>query len=255
MRVGLHNHTCFSDGRLSPGELIAQAEKLAYERFAITDHNLLSGWQSVGTLPSWVVPGIELSALTENGTEIHLLGLDVQPKADLLAHSQYFTEAYSDLWQEGVFIVTGDMELAALARNPLTRTEAVDQICERAGAKEAVRAWSIGHRHLYTDRLRSKMPFWKDAIALLHRSQATVGLAHPQRYPSLPDMAAILDTVDAVEVIHPTHSLEQQHHWSQEAVQRDKQLWGSHDFHGWSGEQADGLLEPIQLEIETLCSR
>jgi 3',5'-nucleoside bisphosphate phosphatase len=255
MRVGLHNHTCFSDGRLSPAELIGQAEKLGYERFAITDHNLLSGWQSLDSLPSWVVPGIELSALTENGTEIHLLGLDVKPQAALLAHSQYFTEAYSDLWQEGVFIVTGDSQLAALARNPLTRTQAVNQICERAGAKEAVRAWSIGHRHLYTDRLRSKMPFWKEGIALLHRSQATVGLAHPQRYPSIPDMAAILDAVDAVEVIHPTHTPEQQHYWSQEALRRNKILWGSHDFHGWSGEQANGLLAPIVLEAETLCSR
>jgi 3',5'-nucleoside bisphosphate phosphatase len=103
--------------------------------------------------------------------------------------------------------------------------------------------------------LRSKMPSWKEGIALLHRSHATVGLAHPQRYPSIPDMAAILDAVDAVEVIHPTHTPEQQHHWSQEALRRNKMLWGSHDFHGWSGEQANGLLAPIVLETETLCSR
>jgi 3',5'-nucleoside bisphosphate phosphatase len=56
-------------------------------------------------------------------------------------------------------------------------------------------------------------------------------------------------------VIHPTHTPEQQHHWSQEALRRNKMLWGSHDFHGWSGEQANGLLAPIVLETETLCSR
>ena len=74
----LHTHSCFSDGTLTPSQLIQLAEKAGLGAVALCDHNTVAG------LPEFVaagresdveaVPGIEFS--TEyRGTELHILGL------------------------------------------------------------------------------------------------------------------------------------------------------------------------------------
>lgn len=78
MTCDLHVHSNFSDGTLTPAELIALAEKSNISAIAICDHNTVNG------LPDFIkaaenskviaVNGIEIS--TEyNGTELHILGL------------------------------------------------------------------------------------------------------------------------------------------------------------------------------------
>lgn len=78
----LHVHSAYSDGTLSPGELISLAEELGLQAVALCDHNTVAG------LPEFVeaargrgveaVPGIEFSA-DYGGTEVHLLGLFIRP--------------------------------------------------------------------------------------------------------------------------------------------------------------------------------
>ena len=80
-RCDLHTHSCFSDGTLTPTQLIHLAEETGVSAVALCDHNTVAG------LPEFVeaarksrveaVPGIEFS--TEyRGTELHILGLFVQ---------------------------------------------------------------------------------------------------------------------------------------------------------------------------------
>lgn len=78
MTCDLHIHSNFSDGTMTPAELIALAEKNHVSAIALCDHNTVDG------LPDFIkasenssviaVNGIEIS--TEyNGTELHILGL------------------------------------------------------------------------------------------------------------------------------------------------------------------------------------
>lgn len=67
-------------------------------------------------------------------------------------------------------------------------------------------------------------------------------------------MEELLAAVDAIEVIHPDHPLDRQQYWLEQAQKRGKACWGSHDYHGWSGSQRDGLLPPIGLEDGWLSS-
>ena len=78
MICDLHIHSNYSDGTLTPAELIALAEKQKVFAVALCDHNTVDG------LPDFIkasenssviaVNGIEIS--TEyNGTELHILGL------------------------------------------------------------------------------------------------------------------------------------------------------------------------------------
>ena len=77
-RCDLHSHSTFSDGTLSPTELVKLAEELGISAVALTDHNTSKGlpeFMEAGRGSSVItVPGCEFT--TEwNDIEIHIVGL------------------------------------------------------------------------------------------------------------------------------------------------------------------------------------
>lgn len=79
----LHSHSSFSDGSLTPTELIRLAEKQGLSALALTDHNTSAGlkeFMEAGKNSDVIaVPGCEFS--TEwNNKEIHVVGLFFQEK-------------------------------------------------------------------------------------------------------------------------------------------------------------------------------
>ena len=73
----LHAHTHFSDGSLSPTELVDLAVSSGLSAIAITDHNTIGGVPefcraAVGKIKA--IPGIEFST-DYFGTELHVLAL------------------------------------------------------------------------------------------------------------------------------------------------------------------------------------
>jgi predicted metal-dependent phosphoesterase TrpH len=90
-RVDLHTHSAFSDGVLSPRELVARAAARGVGLLALTDHDTLAGCASAeaACLEHGIgfVPGIELSA-TWRGQAVHVIGLAADAQcAELTAHA------------------------------------------------------------------------------------------------------------------------------------------------------------------------
>ncbi|MBQ2853865.1 MAG: PHP domain-containing protein [Oscillospiraceae bacterium] len=79
----LHTHSHYSDGTLSPAQIIAEAERLSLSAVALTDHNTVAG------LPEFLaaarntavqaVPGVEISTNYKE-KELHILGLFLKPE-------------------------------------------------------------------------------------------------------------------------------------------------------------------------------
>lgn len=95
--IDLHVHSTFSDGTLSPRELIRLAADTGVEALALCDHNTVAG------LPEFLeaaensgveaIPGIEFS--TDYGDrELHLLGLFIRPE-----HYTAITQLVAEMWQ------------------------------------------------------------------------------------------------------------------------------------------------------------
>ncbi|MDO4485063.1 MAG: PHP domain-containing protein [Bacillota bacterium] len=82
-KVDFHVHTNFSDGRLSPTEILKQAKALEYDMIAITDHDGIDGIREAliagEALEIKVIPGIELAVETEESIELHMLGYYFDP--------------------------------------------------------------------------------------------------------------------------------------------------------------------------------
>ncbi|MCR5846891.1 MAG: Cof-type HAD-IIB family hydrolase [Lachnospiraceae bacterium] len=80
--IDLHVHSTFSDGTLTPTQLVDLAIKSNLEAFALTDHDTTEGIEEALTTSKGkdieVVPGIEFS--TEYyGKDIHILGYYINP--------------------------------------------------------------------------------------------------------------------------------------------------------------------------------
>lgn len=75
--IDLHTHSNFSDGTLSPEELIKKAEELKIKAIAITDHDTASGVRSMKNIKFKIkfVEGIEISVQFDKNLRFHILGL------------------------------------------------------------------------------------------------------------------------------------------------------------------------------------
>lgn len=82
--VDLHTHSVYSDGSLTPSELVALAEQAGLSALALCDHNTLAGipefLEAAKGTKVEAIPGIEFSTEYRRGTpermtELHLLGL------------------------------------------------------------------------------------------------------------------------------------------------------------------------------------
>src|SRR5437764_8707994 len=83
--IDLHTHTTASDGTVAPADLIREALDLRLEALAITDHDILAGYDAAAPLAGDLdlIAGIELST-KYGGKSVHLLGyfLSGAPPAD-----------------------------------------------------------------------------------------------------------------------------------------------------------------------------
>ncbi len=82
--IDLHLHTYYSDGTMSPEELVLLAKKSGVNTLAITDHDgmggLLEGIEAGIRHGVQVIPGIELSTEDDEGIYMHILGYHFDPQ-------------------------------------------------------------------------------------------------------------------------------------------------------------------------------
>jgi predicted metal-dependent phosphoesterase TrpH len=78
----LHIHSCYSDGKLHPSQIIETAAGLGLSAVSITDHDTVAGqMEAINAGKQWnveVIPGIEFST-RESGMDIHIIGYMIDP--------------------------------------------------------------------------------------------------------------------------------------------------------------------------------
>ena len=76
--VDLHTHSSYSDGTLTPAELVKLAADSGLSAIALTDHDTTDGMRealaAADRFGIEVIPGVELST-DYNGKDIHIVGL------------------------------------------------------------------------------------------------------------------------------------------------------------------------------------
>ncbi len=247
--IDLHTHSTYSDGTLTPAELVDLAAEAGISALALCDHNTVDG------LPAFLeaarnreleaVPGVEFSAEYE-GREVHILGLFVGPEAygsvrELLAQVLERKERSNrvlirNLAEAGICLDYDGLQ-ASMPGGQVNRAVIGAQMVRQgycSSVKEAFSLWLAPERGYFIPPQRQGA---MDVIRFIRSIGAVSVLAHPflnltdEQLPRFLAEAASAG-LDAMETRYATYTPEQTE--QAEALVREFGLLpsGGSDFHG-----------------------
>jgi predicted metal-dependent phosphoesterase TrpH len=246
----LHNHSRFSDGLLSPTQLIELAARTGVDAIALTDHDTTDGLEEAARAAQKagivLVPGVEVS-VSWGDTTLHVVGLMVDPDARVLAEglksirdgrtgrAQRIAEALAGLGFPGTF-----EGAYALAENKemLSRTHFARHLVELGRVKNIQAAFD---KYLAKGKSAYVPHRWatlENAVAWIRGAGGTAVLAHPGRYNLKPmmrhEMLADFKRLggEAIEVITGSHRPEEYSLWQREALENGFLASRGADYHG-----------------------
>lgn len=193
MKADLHCHSNFSDGTLSPTELVALAHQAGVTTLALTDHDTLDGLAeaqiAAAEIGLTLINGIELSCTWETQL-IHIVGLNVDPrnkalKLGVTENKQRRLDRaeamYEDFEQHDIFL-RDDVANLIRARAVPTRPHFAQALVDQGYAKDKKQAFK---RYLVRGKPGYIPMTWPDIekIGAMITAAGGVGvLAHPNRY-------------------------------------------------------------------------
>lgn len=188
--IDLHCHSTFSDGSLTPEELVAEAERIGLTALALTDHDCLAGLERFLAAGAGkrirLVPGIELSVDCAFGT-MHMLGYWMRPDdPELNAQLEWVRDGRAMRNREILrklnelgMAVTWDEVKAAAGDGVVGRPHFAQVMLAKGYAKdkgEVFDKWLGDGKPAYADRPRLTA---ERAIELIRGAGGVAVLAHP----------------------------------------------------------------------------
>ncbi|WP_332889034.1 PHP domain-containing protein [Methyloprofundus sedimenti] len=192
-KYDLHCHSSFSDGSLSPTELILRAIEQGVTTLALTDHDTVSGlFEAQHTSEQHdlnFIPGIELSCIWNKKT-FHILGLNIDANnAELLAGTHQLQiirleRAKKIASKLEKHKIPGAFEAVHEAAGPgmITRPHFADFLIKKGHVSTTQEAFD---RYLGEGKPAFVKTQWVDLADAIHWIKAAKGiavLAHPMRY-------------------------------------------------------------------------
>jgi predicted metal-dependent phosphoesterase TrpH len=195
LKIDLHSHTVFSDGRLTPTELVMRAHNMQVDVLAITDHDTIAGLQEAHNAQLQykrdmkIINGVELSTAW-HGFDIHIVGLNIDVTSpDLLAglESQRHVrdvraEMIATKLEKCGFLGILDKAKKIASPGQITRAHFARVMVESysvANAETAFRKYlGKGKRAA----VKADWPVMEKAIEWIHKAGGQAILAHPIHY-------------------------------------------------------------------------
>jgi predicted metal-dependent phosphoesterase TrpH len=254
MKIDLHSHSYYSDGVLSPTDLVRLASQAGCDLFSLTDHDTTDGIAEAqleaDSLILNLVKGVEISALWQN-MALHILGLGVDINNDTLQtgleHNQKLRKERAEkialgLWRSGIKDALEKTQSFSKT-DMLTRTHFAQMLISEGYCKDMK---AVFRRYLTGKKPGGVGVEWKGLDEVVHWIHAAGGkalIAHPLRYRMtntkikklLIDFKGVLG--DGIEVVTGT-STEDEVKLSNQLA-KDYNLLAScgSDFHGWPNQR------------------
>jgi hypothetical protein len=245
LKVDLHIHTTFSDGRFTPAEVVKKSHVIGLKAIAITDHDTVEGIpQAMEEARKYndieVIPGLEINTYY-NGQEVHILGYFIEyNKPDLkkiltdllqkrIERAKKMTEKLKQLGIDISF-----EEIKARATGPsLGRPHVARVLIDKGYAKcieDAFEKFLNPGRPAYVPR-HKLTPF--NAVDIIKQSKGIPVLAHPGLLCEKHIIHELIDYgIMGIEVYHKDHTIEQVKYYMNFASDRGLLMTGGSDSHG-----------------------
>ena len=194
--IDLQTHTTFSDGRLTPTELVNLAIKNKLSAVAITDHDSVNGVDEALKAAKGkeieIVSGVEITCDDKGYVDTHILGLLIDHKNkklnSLLKKAQKYRERQKkdiiNKFQKLGFKITYN-EVRNLAKGEIGRPHIAKVILKNNPGKvnsfdEVFDKYLAVGKKAYVER-RNKISI-KDAIKAIHAANGFAFISHPGVY-------------------------------------------------------------------------
>ena len=248
--IDLHSHSRYSDGSLSPTELVALAAKAGVKALALTDHDSVSGVPEaqVAALEHGItlIPGVEISA-SWGAHNVHIVGLQVDIHHPVLVaglaqqagararRAAAIAERLEALGMTGVY-----EGVLALARDPesISRTHFGQWLYSNGHVTTVQQGFD---RYLGPRKPASVPMPWaslEETVSWILQAGGVPVLAHPGRYPlSRTKMREMMKAFQeagglAIEVATATEKPDMVQYLGQLAQQRGLAASQGSDYHG-----------------------
>lgn len=247
MPSDLHTHTSFSDGRLTPEELVAAAKAAQLKYIAITDHDTVDGichLYEQGMLPMkgiQIIPGIEFGAHHET-QDIHILGYNIDiyhralgDKLNDVVEARWlrFSKMVEKLQELGYAITEADVLKIAGTSKAISRSH-VAQVLVAKGFFPTVAAVFDAvldkGKPAYVSHYRLEP---EEIISLIKEAGGTPVLAHPKLIGDDGLVEELLQKgIEGLEVFYPRHDAVDTARYLAMAEKYQLLVSGGSDFHG-----------------------
>ena len=249
--IDLHVHSTYSDGTLTPKELVDLAIVKNLSVMALTDHDSVNGIDEIlsyaASLPNApkIVPGVELSTEYE-GREVHVVGLFIDHKhPEFTAYLKDFIDSRTtrnikmckSLTDAGIEITYQEL-LDAFPDAVITRAHYAKLMIQKGYIKsinEAFERYVGDHCPYYVPREKVTP---QDAIRLIKKAGGIPIFAHPIlcRFSDsrLENLVAELKAsgLMGIEAVYSTYTPSEERQVRALAAKHDLLLSGGSDFHG-----------------------
>jgi len=254
MKADLHNHSYYSDGVLSPSEVVMLASEAECELFSLTDHDTTEGIAEAqleaDKLNLNLINGVEISALWRN-MAIHILGLGIDINNDILQtgleHNQRLRKERAEkialgLWRSGIKDALEKTQSFSKT-DMLTRTHFAQMLISEGYCKDMK---AVFRRYLTGKKPGGVRVEWEDldeVVNWIHAANGKAFIAHPFRYgmthtkikTMLNDFKCVLG--DGIEIVTGTSSEEEIQLGNQWAGKYNFLVTCGSDFHGWPNQR------------------
>lgn len=249
--VDLHVHSNYSDGTLSPTELVKLALSIPLRAFALTDHDTTAGINEALSAAKGtdleVIPGIEFSTSHE-GKDIHVLGLGIQHQdARFQETLKEYRESRSDrnlqmieqMQEHGIDISIEQLhEEYPDSEVVLTRAHFARYLLEHGYVSSRNEAFDryLGERACCYVPRRKVTPF--QVVSTIHEAGGYAILAHPLLYglseQRLDELTARCKKagMDGIEAVYSKNRPAEEDAMRRLAKKYDLKITGGSDFHG-----------------------
>jgi 3',5'-nucleoside bisphosphate phosphatase len=253
MAVDLHTHTTFSDGTLTPEQLISEAVQIKLTALAITDHDEIKACKRCLEMQEdfsvQLVTGVELSIdiRLEGTAHMHMLGLFIDVENDEL--NQVLNELRDARRKRAILIINKlrssnvNIEQAELDEVIGDGSAGRPHVAQLLLNKKIVGSvWEAFNKYLSKDKpayVPKKKIGLKNAIELIHRAGGLSILAHPVslRHKQYKQTEATLRELkyaglDGIEAYYSSHTPNYTKFLISAAKRNNLLLSGGSDFHG-----------------------
>ena len=262
MKADLHNHSYYSDGLLSPSEVVRLASKAGCDLFSLTDHDSTDGIAEAKLEADKVglnlINGVEISAFWRN-MAIHIVGLGVDVNNDILQTGLEHNKNLRKIRAEKIALslrrsgIRDALEKAQIISGGymLTRTHFAQMLIQEGYCKDMK---SVFRRYLTGKKPGGVRVEWKGLDEVINWIQSAGGkafIAHPFRYrmthTKIKNLIRDFNEAsgDGFEVVNANSSSEEITLGNQWSEDHDLLASCGSDFHGWPNQrvQIGNLLE------------